>query len=98
VKRFDWQKILRKATVPLKGGHSGVDIHRHRASADKLLARLLDTLSRAFDIRLVSIRGGSAHNAIPRDSEAVIALSPANEEALKKIIAGCRGAEGGLKN
>ena len=81
--------LSRRITVGgLKGGHSGVDIHRHRASANKLLARLLEALSRAFDIRLVSIQGGSAHNAIPRDSEAVIALSPANEESLQKIVAG----------
>ena len=30
----------------LQGGHSGVDIHKHRASANKLLARALDHIRR----------------------------------------------------
>jgi dipeptidase D len=55
----------------LKGGHSGDDIHKHRANANKLMARVLDFVQRSIPIRLSSIKGGTARNAIPRDSEAV---------------------------
>jgi dipeptidase D len=46
-----------------------VDIHLGRANAIKVLT---EALSAAGDIELVSLRGGSAHNAIPREAEAVV--------------------------
>jgi di/tripeptidase len=52
----------------LHGGHSGIDIIKQRASANKLIARSLQRLSSACDIRLVSMKGGTAHNAIARDA------------------------------
>jgi dipeptidase D len=56
----------------LKGGHSGLDIHTGRGNAIKLMVRLLHELNYKFGIRLVNINGGSKHNAIPRESSAVI--------------------------
>ncbi|MBN1686007.1 MAG: beta-Ala-His dipeptidase [Spirochaetales bacterium] len=58
----------------VSGGHSGGDIHLHKANALKLLARLLTRVIRESGARLVSISGGSAPNAIPRDARAVIAV------------------------
>ncbi|MFN8383513.1 MAG: beta-Ala-His dipeptidase [Anaerolineales bacterium] len=52
----------------LQGGHSGEDINKNRANANKLLARVLDKIQRDVDIRLSSIKGGTARNAIPRDA------------------------------
>ena len=68
----------------LKGGHSGIDIHRNRGNANKLLARALDELRRTKAFRLVSIDGGSRHNAIPRDAAAVIVLDSQDETALQR--------------
>lgn len=48
----------------LKGGHSGVEIHKNRANAIKLAAELL---SRLDDVRIGKAKGGSADNAIPSD-------------------------------
>ncbi len=56
----------------LAGGHSGADVHRGRANANKLLGRILLALSKDFDFKLCSIAGGSKDNAIPRESVAVI--------------------------
>jgi len=56
----------------LKGGHSGLDIITGRGNAIKLNVRLLHELNYKFGIRLVSLNGGSKHNAIPRESFAVI--------------------------
>ena len=50
------------------GGHSGAEIHKCRANAIKLGAKVL---SRLGDLRLALIEGGSADNAIPRDLNAV---------------------------
>lgn len=55
----------------LQGGHSGVDINEHRGNANKILARVLDEIQRSLPIRLVSFKGGTARNVIPRDAEAM---------------------------
>ena len=55
----------------LQGGHSGEDINKFRTNANKLIARLLDEIQRNTPIRLSSLKGGTARNAIPRDAEAV---------------------------
>jgi dipeptidase D len=58
----------------LKGGHSGVDVHKNRANAIHLLARALDGLTGEVALTLGDIKGGTAHNAIPRDATAWIAM------------------------
>jgi len=58
----------------MKGGHSGIDIHRNRANAIRVLARMLRPL-RPF--KLVEIQGGTAMNAIPREACATIIRDPA---------------------
>ena len=62
--------VSRIVVSGLQGGHSGVDIHKQRASANKILARVLNQFVTAGPIRLLSIKGGTTHNAIARDAEA----------------------------
>jgi len=71
----------------LHGGHSGIDIIKQRASANKILARTLHRLAAACNIQLVSIKGGTAHNAIARDAEAVFACAADNSGVLTGIVA-----------
>lgn len=52
----------------LTGGHSGVEINKGRANANRVLAAALQGLP----VTLCSIAGGSKDNAIPRASEAVV--------------------------
>lgn len=66
----------------LRGGHSGGAI-ASRASAIKLMIRALDGMG---PFRLVSIHGGTKHNAIPRDCEAVIAVK--SPEKVQGLAAG----------
>ena len=54
----------------LTGGHSGVEIHKGRANANKLMMELLYLLEREVDISLVSAKGGSADNVISCQAEA----------------------------
>lgn len=67
------QHIATLRVAGLRGGHSGIDINKHRANANVLLARTLDRLTRDFSLRILSIHGGTAHNAIARDATARIA-------------------------
>jgi len=70
----------------LRGGHSGVDIHEQRANAVKILARSLLLLMETYPIHIVSLNGGSAHNAIPREAEAITALSDDVADSIGKNI------------
>jgi dipeptidase D len=57
----------------LRGGHSGIDIHKGRGNANKLIVRLLRGLAAEGLVRLSSFGGGTARNALPREAWAVIA-------------------------
>ena len=70
----------------LTGGHSGVDIHKGRANANKLMNRVLSVLVKECKINIVSIDGGSLRNAIPRESVAIISTAKEQEDAVKKLV------------
>ncbi|MHC4459697.1 MAG: peptidase dimerization domain-containing protein, partial [Planctomycetota bacterium] len=70
----------------MRGGHSGIDIHKHRASANKILARALHLLAKLGDMRLMSIKGGTVHNAIARDAEATVVLRPGQFARMQNVI------------
>lgn len=67
----------------LHGGHSGDDIDKGYANANKLLARFLCQSMEKYDLRLCSISGGNLSNAIPRDARAVIAIPSAMKESIR---------------
>lgn len=67
----------------LTGGHSGDDINKNRANANKLMARFLNRVSAKFDCYLCDISGGSLHNAIPRDASALIAVPSEDKEPVR---------------
>jgi dipeptidase D len=58
----------------LKGGHSGMDIHLERGNANKIMNRLMQ-VGLPFGIRIVTIKGGSLRNAIPRESFATVLVN-----------------------
>lgn len=53
------------------GGHSGMEIHQQRGNSLKFTLRALDMVREIADYRLVSLEGGTKHNAIPRDAKVV---------------------------
>ena len=70
----------------LTGGHSGVDIHKGRGNANKLMNRCLIMLEKAYKIEIAAIEGGSLRNAIPRESVADIVVTTNKIDAIKKEI------------
>jgi dipeptidase D len=77
----------------LRGGHSGIDIHLQRANAVKLLARALGVVLREQPLELGALRGGNAHNAIPREASATVAALRA-DVARRTIEAELQAARG----
>lgn len=71
----------------LRGGHSGVDIHRGRANAYILMMKILQEIGGSgSDMRLVNITGGKMTNAIAMQSTAVIAVKK-NLGEIQEIVA-----------
>ncbi|MDP5231729.1 MAG: aminoacyl-histidine dipeptidase [Cellulophaga sp.] len=68
----------------LKGGHSGMDIHKGLGNANKIMNRLLYLGAENYNLRVAKINGGSLRNAIPRESKAVVVL-PKTKKKLKKF-------------
>ena len=72
----------------LLGGHSGMDIDSGRGNANKWMSRLLWTISKELRIQLISFDGGGLRNAIPRESQCVIAISKSDAELFHCIFKG----------
>lgn len=75
--------FFRVAVKGLTGGHSGDDINKNRANANKLLNRFLVQLMEKYDLRLCEIDGGNLHNAIPREAHAVCAVPMKDKESVR---------------
>ena len=67
----------------LTGGHSGDDIIKSRANANKLLARFLYLSQKKYDLRLVDIQAGGLHNAIPREASCLCAIPMKDKEQIR---------------
>lgn len=65
----------------LKGGHSGMDIHKGLGNANKIMNRLLFDGFDNFGLQIATINGGSLRNAIPRESVAKVIIAEVYDEA-----------------
>ncbi|MCL1868214.1 MAG: aminoacyl-histidine dipeptidase [Paludibacter sp.] len=74
---------FRVSVSGLQGGHSGDDINKNRANANKILNRFLWEVNARTDLRLACFDGGNLHNAIPREAVAVAAVPMKEKENLR---------------
>lgn len=69
----------------LRGGHSGTEIHL-RPNAVKLLSGFLwDVVHEIPELQFAEVRGGTEHNAIPREAVAKLVVFPESEKKLREI-------------
>jgi dipeptidase D len=71
----------------LRGGHSGVNIHEGRGNAIKLLVRVLHQLEQRWELRLSTLKGGSARNALAREAFATLTLPAQAMAELEPMLA-----------
>jgi dipeptidase D len=83
----DGHAVLRIDVRGLVGGHSGMNIHEGRGNAIKLLVRALCAIQCRWPLRLASLRGGSAKNALPREASAVFAVPRAASPGVAMLLA-----------
>lgn len=71
----------------IEGGHSGVEIIKQGANADKILGRILYDISKQLHISLINLSGGNKDNAIPKKAKAAIAIYSQNDlDILDKLL------------
>ncbi|MFV2072325.1 MAG: aminoacyl-histidine dipeptidase [Thermoanaerobaculales bacterium] len=81
---------VRVAVRGLRGGHSGMNIIENRGNAIKLTTRvLLAAIEEGIELDLVSIDGGSKHNAIPRETFASCRVDAGQVDALRAVGESC---------
>ena len=71
----------------LQGGHSGVEIHKNRATATKVMGESLRRISEKMPLALTAFGGGSKDNAIPRSCEATFVALGNQLEFINDIAA-----------
>lgn len=71
----------------LLGGHSGDDIQKGRANANKLLNRILWYAADHYNLRMSVFDGGNLRNAIAREAFAVVCIPPEFEKDLSASVA-----------
>ncbi len=75
-----------KLTVEnLQGGHSGVEIHKNLANANKVMAELLSRVRKLMPLCLTKLQGGAKDNAIPRSCEATLVAMGMNLEQINDV-------------
>ncbi|MGN0264700.1 MAG: aminoacyl-histidine dipeptidase [Oliverpabstia sp.] len=67
----------------LTGGHSGAEIDKIRANANKLMGRYLYELSKITAFTISGLEGGTKDNAITRKASAMLVIDPDCEEEVK---------------
>lgn len=87
--------VYRLKLFGFRGGHSGLDIHRGRGNAIRLLARLLSSAQDKFKLELVHFEGGNKRNAIPREAWADIVV---DRKSLQKLKAFLKSQFAGIQN
>ena len=77
-----------KLTVEgLQGGHSGVEIHKNLANANKVMGEFLGRIQKLMPLCITKLQGGAKDNAIPRSCEATLIPLGMNIERINDIAA-----------
>lgn len=78
---------IRLTVDGLAGGHSGVEINKNRANANKIMGEFLSEIKKRMPLCLTSLSGGSKDNAIPRTCTASLVAMGMDLEPINDIAA-----------
>ena len=78
---------IRLVVGGLQGGHSGVEIHKNRANANKVMGEFMGRILEKMPLCMVSFAGGSKDNAIPRTCEVNAVALGMELESINSIAA-----------
>lgn len=84
-RRAVYGPCIRLVVDGLQGGHSGVEIHKNRANANKVMGELLNRVRQLMPVCLTAFAGGAKDNAIPRNCQATMVMLGMNPERINQI-------------
>ena len=71
----------------LQGGHSGVEIHKNRANANKVMGEFLSRVQKLMPLCITGLSGGSKDNAIPRSCQVTLVAMGMYIERINDVAA-----------
>ena len=69
----------------LQGGHSGVEIHKNRANANKIMGQFLSRIQQKMPLCITKLSGGLKDNAIPRSCQVTLVAMGMHPEVINDI-------------
>ncbi len=84
-RRVVYGPCIRLSVSGLQGGHSGVEIHKNRANANKVMGEFMSRIQKLMPLCLTSFAGGSKDNAIPRSCQATMVAMGIHLERINAI-------------
>ena len=76
---------IRLSVDGLQGGHSGAEIHKNRANANKVMGEFMSRIQALMPLCLTSFSGGAKDNAIPRSCQATMVAMGINLERINDV-------------
>ena len=86
-RRVVYGPCVRLTVEGLQGGHSGVEIHKNRANANKVMGEFLSRVQALMPLCITKLQGGAKDNAIPRSCEVTLVALGMHLERINDIAA-----------
>jgi len=78
---------VRLTVEGLRGGHSGVEIHKNLANANKVMGELLSRVQKLMPLCITKLSGGAKDNAIPRSCQVTMVAMGMYIERINEVAA-----------
>ena len=85
-RRAVYGPCVRLTVEGLQGGHSGVEIHRNRANANKVMGELLGRIQKEMPLCITKLQGGAKDNVIPSFCQVTLVALGMHIERMNAII------------
>ena len=84
-RRAVYGPCVRLVVEELRGGHSGVEIHKNRGNATKIMGELLSRIQKLMPLCITNLSGGTQDNAIPRSCTVTLVAMGSHLERINDI-------------
>lgn len=86
-RRTVYGPCIRLTVEGLRGGHSGAEIHKKLANANKVMGEFLSRVQKLMPLCMTSFSGGAKDNAIPRSCHTTLIALGMNLERINDVAA-----------
>lgn len=84
-RRAVYGPCVRLTVDGLRGGHSGVEIHKNLANANKIMGEFLSRIQKLMPLCLTKLSGGTKDNAIPRFCSVTMVAMGSHIERINQV-------------